>query len=97
MALSLHTTKTYKVEYGTNAINGWDEVEEFIKFLYEKRRTADIGSAWTEVYINEEETDIDIPFSVLEELKDDEKWGATAQLIIENSDKDNAEAHLEIW
>lgn len=97
MALSLHTTKTYKVEYGQNAINGWDEVEKFIKFLYEKRRDADVNSAWNDVYINEEETDIQIPFSILEEIKDDPTWGATAEIILENSDRDNNEAYLSIW
>ena len=104
MALSLHTTKTYKVEYGTNAINGWDEIEKFINFLYEKRREVycknedeAINSAWNDVYINEEETDIQIPFSILEEIKDDPTWGATAEIILENSDRDNNEAYLSIW
>lgn len=97
MALSLHTTKTYKVEYGQNAINGWDEVEKFIQFLYEKRRDADVNSAWNDVYINEEETDIQIPFSLLEELKDDATWGKVAEIILENSDRDNREAYLSIW
>lgn len=91
MALSLHTTKTYKVEYGQNAINGWDEVDEFLKFVREKQRK---GSS---AYINEEETEIEIPFSELEEWKEDETWGTTAELILDNSDKSNAEAHLEIW
>ena len=104
MALSLHTTPTYKVEYGQTAIHGWNEIEEFIDFLYEKRREVyckneeeAINSAWNDVYINEDETEIEIPFSVLEEIKYDPVWGTTAELIIDNSDKDNAEAHLSIW
>ena len=91
MAYSLHTTKVYKKEYGGNAINGWDEIDEFIKYLRERNRNG------AEIYINEEETEIEIPFTELEEMKNDEKWGATAEIILENSDTDNAEAHLEIW
>ena len=101
MALALHTAKTYKVEYGRNAINGWDEIEEFIKFLYKKRRECvereEFNSIWNDVYINEEETDIEIPFPVLEELKADERWGKVAEIILENSDKDNEVAYLSIW
>lgn len=91
MALSLHTTKKYQIEYGQNAINGWDNVEEFINYLREKQRN---GSS---IWINEEETDIEIPFDELEEMKKDEKWGATAELIWDNSDHTNYEAHLQIW
>ena len=87
MALSLHTTPTYKVEYGPTVIHGTDELEDFIEFI----------SNWDGVYINEDETEIEIPFSVLEEIKDDPVWGVTAELIIDNSDKDNAEAYLSIW
>ena len=97
MAYSLHTTRIYKVEYGRNAINGSEQIDEFLRFIYRKRREAEPGSAWNDVHINEEETELDIPFSVLEELKDDEQWGSTAALILDNSDRDNAEAHLEIW
>ena len=58
-----------------------------------------IGSEFVNNYreINEEETEIEIPFSELEEWKEDETWGTTAELILDNSDKSNAEAHLEIW
>ena len=105
MALSLHTTPTYKVEYGRNAINGWDEIAKFIDFLYEKRREEILkeingekpNTHWGDVYINEEETDIEIPFIVLEELKNDTTWGEVAKIILENSDKSNAEAHLSVW
>ena len=91
MAFSLHTTSVYQKEYGRNAINGLEEIDEFVKYLRERNRNGG------EIFINEEETEIDIPFSELEEMKSDKRWGATARLIIENSDKNNAEAHLEIW
>lgn len=91
MAYSLHTTKVYKKEYGRNAINGWADIDKFINYLRERNRNG------ADIYINEEENEIDIPFSELEEMKSDVRWGATAEIILENSDKDNAEAHLEIW
>jgi len=93
MALSLHTTKIYKVEYGRNAINGWDEVEKFLQFLRSKMGTEiDDG-----IFINEEETEVEIPFSTLRKMEKDEVWGTTASLILEEADKDNDYAFLTIW
>ena len=72
-------------------------MEKFLQFIYKKRREAEPSSAWMDVYVNEEETEIEIPFNVLEELKEDETWGATAELILDNSDRENNSAYLEIW
>ena len=64
MALSLHTTKIYKVEYGRNAINGWDEVEKFLQFLRSKMGTEiDDG-----IFINEEETEVEPILNVAHKL-----------------------------
>ena len=87
MALGLHTTTTYKIEYGRKAASGSDEVSEFLNELRK----------YPEVYIEENETYVEIPFPILHELRKSEKWGATAEIIWEDSDKSNAEAHLEIW
>jgi len=94
MALSLHTTKTYKVEYGKNAINGWDEIEKFIKFLREK---AYDNNDDAEIFIDENEDYVEIDFDTLKKLMNDEVWGETAKLIYEESDKSNNYARLEIW
>ncbi len=92
MSLSLHTTKKYQVKYGANAINGWDNIEKFLKHLRELNRNGH------SIYINEEETEVEIPFDELEELRTTEgEWQGTFQIIREQSDKDNGEAHLEIW
>lgn len=91
MSLSLHTTKVYQIEYGQNAINGWDEVAEFIEFCRERNRNG------ADIYINEEETQIEIPFDELEDMKKDTDWGTVAEIISENSDQSNGYAHLEIW
>ena len=92
MALSLHTTKTYKVEYGQNAINGYEDIDKFIKFLSDKRFEQVEG-----IWIDEDETYIEIDFSTLAELAEDETWGEVIKTIIEQSDKSNNYARLEIW
>lgn len=92
MALSLHTTKVYKVEYGVNAINGWDEIEKFLKFLYEKQRDGVNG-----IWIDENEDYVEIDFDTLKDLMEDEVWGEIARHIYEESDHSNNYARLEIW
>ena len=94
MALSLHTTKKYEIEYGRNAINGWDEVSKFLDFLREINRNDLGGEA---IYINEEETEIEIPFTVVEKYCNHEVWGSTFEIIKEESDKRNGYAFLNIW
>lgn len=95
MALSLHTTRIYKVEYGTSAIKGWDTIREFINFLHEKQQE-DIDGIWMSGDYDEVEN-IEIDFGTLELLKDDEVWGDTIKTIIENSDKSNNYVRLEIF
>ena len=92
MAVSLHTTKTYKVEYGVNAIDGWDEIENFIKFLREKQRDNVKG-----IWIDDNEDYVEIDFKTLKVLMEDEVWGEVATHIYEESDKSNTYARLEIW
>lgn len=94
MALSLHTTKSYEVVYGQNAINGWDSVSKFLGYLRKLQRE---GKA-DDVYINEEETEVEIPFGLLRKLnRNSRKWRKVAQIILRESDKRHDYAHLEIW
>ena len=95
MALSLHTTKTYKVEYGQNAINGWGTIDKFISHLYDLRR--ENSGDYDDIFISEDETSLAIPFSVLEEMTHDKDWGEVARTILDNSDKSNDYAHLFVW
>lgn len=93
MSINLHTTKTYKIEYGPLAVCGWDEIQKFLDYLHEKRRkNPDSG-----IYINEEETEIEIPFNELDKMRKSKKWGKVARCIWNNSDHENAEAHLSVW
>ena len=91
MSMNLHTTRTYKVEYGSSPIQGWDDIEKFLDFLHEQ--SGNTGGIW----ISENEEDVEIDFSTLEELKVDETWGKVIQAIIDDSDKSNGYARLEIW
>lgn len=96
MSLSLHTLKTYKVEYGENAINGWEETTNFVDFVKTLQDNEKYEGS-EEIFISEDETNIEIPFTVLEQLKSHPKWGKVAEKIIENSDKSNDYAVLNIW
>lgn len=89
--IGLHTTKTYKVEYGSPAIVGWVEIQKFISFLREKMEEGE------DIFIDEEETQIEISFEYLNSLRSDDKWGKIANIIWEESDHSNNEAHLDIW
>lgn len=91
MSMNLHTTRTYKVEYGSCPVQGWSDIEKFLNFLREK--SEDMDGIW----ISENEEDVEIDFDTLEELKDDETWGKVIQEIIDNSDKSNGYARLAIW
>lgn len=91
MSMNLHTTRTYKVEFGCSPVQGWSDIEKFLNFLREQ--SEDMDGIW----ISENEEDVEIDFSTLEKLKDDETWGNVIQAIIEDSDKSNGYARLEIW
>jgi hypothetical protein len=96
MSLSLHTIKTYKVEYGENAINGWEETTEFVDFIMKIQGDEEYEGS-EEIFVSEDETNIEIPFIVLEQLKSHPKWGKVVEKIIENSDKSNDYAVLNVW
>lgn len=87
----LHTTRTYKVEYGCSPVQGWSDIEKFLNFLREQ--SEDMEGIW----ISENEEDVEIDFSTLEKLKDDETWGKVIRTIIDDSDKSNGYARLAIW
>ena len=89
--IGLHTTKTYKVEYGSPAVIGWENIQEFISFLRDKMEEGE------DIFIDEEETQIEISFEYLNSLRSDDKWGKIANIIWEESDHNNNEAHLDIW
>jgi len=91
MSMNLHTTRTYKVEYGCSPVQGWSDIEKFLNFLREK--SEDMDGIW----ISENEEDVEIDFDTLEKLKDDETWGKVIQTIIDDSDKSNDYARLAIW
>lgn len=90
--MNLHTARIYKVEYGCQPVNGWDNIEKFLDFLRKKQRER-VGGIW----ISENEEDVEIDFSTLEILKDDKTWGEVIRRIIDDSDKSNAFARLAIW
>ena len=92
MSVSLHTTPTYKVEYGTAPVYGWNDISKFIDFLRHKRSEGMDG-----IWISEDENDIEIDFTTLDELKDDEKYGEVIRDIINDSDKSNGFARLSIF
>lgn len=96
MFQSLHTVKTYKVEYGENAINGWEETTKFVDFIMKIQDDEEYEGS-EEIFVSEDETQIEIPFTVLEQLKSHDKWGDVAEKIIENSDKSNDYAVLYVW
>ena len=50
-----------------------------------------------DIFIDEEETQIEISFEYLNSLRSDDKWGKIANIIWEESDHSNNEAHLDIW
>ncbi len=89
--MNLHTTRTYKVEYGCSPVQGWSDIEKFLNFLREQ--SEDMEGIW----ISENEEDVEIDFSTLEKLKDDETWGKVIRTIIDDSDKSNGYARLAIW
>lgn len=91
MSMNLHTTRTYKVEYGCSPVQGWSDIEKFLNFLREQ--SEDMEGIW----ISENEEDVEIDFSTLEKLKDDETWGKVIRTIIDDSDKSNGYARLAIW
>lgn len=91
MSMNLHTTRTYKVEYGCSPVQGWSDIEKFLNFLREQ--SEDMDGIW----ISENEEDVEIDFSTLEKLKDDETWGKVIRTIIDDSDKSNGYARLAIW
>lgn len=92
MSVSVHTTSTYKVEYGNNAVAGSNKTSEFMKFLRKKQQENYDG-----IFISEDEEDIEIDFSRLEKWKDDPVWGQAVKTILEESDKSNTYARLEIF
>lgn len=79
------------MEYGCSPVQGWSDIEKFLDFLREQ--SGDTGGIW----ISESEKDVEIDFSTLEKLKDDEAWGKVIRAIIDDSDKSNGYARLEIW
>jgi hypothetical protein len=94
---SLHTTKAYQVEYGENAINGWDKIQNFINYLRNRSAYDEPCSPFTEVFINEDETEMEIPVNALNELLEVEEWKEVAETILANYDKRNDYAYLTIW
>lgn len=88
--VGLHTTKTYKVEYGSNVVGGL-EMCHFLNYL------RGLMGEGKDVYIDENETQVEIAFSVVDELRSHEKYGAIAEKIWNESDHSNSEAHLDIW
>ena len=92
MSMNLHTARIYKVEYGCQPVNGWDDIKKFLDFLREKQREGING-----IWISEDEEDVEIDFSTLEILKKDKTWGKVIQEIIDDSDKSNVFARLAIW
>ena len=94
MALSLHTTKKYDVQYGRNAINGWGEVDKFLQFLRQLQRE---DTEAEEIFINEEETEVEIPFTLVDKYRNHEEWGDTFKTIWEECDRNNEYAFLNIW
>ena len=90
--MSIHTCKTYQVEYAGAGVCGWDEIAKFLNWLYDKRTEGMDG-----IWISEDEEDIELDFDTLEQLKDDETWGKVIQSIIETADKRNGYARLAIF
>ena len=91
MSMNLYTTRTYKVVYGFAPVHGWSNVKKFLNFLREQSEEMD------GIWISENEVGVEIEFSTLEKLKDDETWGRVIQTIIDDSDKSNDYARLAIW
>ena len=92
MSASVHACRVYQIDYDTVGINGWSRIEDFIRFLCKQQFDGVEG-----IWISENEEDIEIDFSTLEYLKNDEEWGKVIQNIIDTSDKRNAYARLAIF
>lgn len=92
MALNLYVAKRYDVVYCPTGVSGWSDIGEFIKFLEDYRKDHDC-----DIWISEDEADVEIDFYTLDELVKDEKWGTLAQFIKDYGDKRNDTARLAIF
>ena len=92
MSVKVRTCKKYQVEHADPCIYGWENAEKFIKFLRKKSAEGTEG-----IWISENEEDIEISFDTLNELKNDPVWGKQIESIIEDADKTNDFARLEIY
>ena len=90
MSCSLHICKTYKVEYAEKSpIHGYSKTDEFVDWLDEQDDF--------EGFINEERNSIELDVPFIKRHLNDAEYGETMREILENMDKDNNYAMLEIW
>lgn len=92
MGMRLHTAKTYKVEFADRTpIIGYGDCDEFVSWV--KKTDAYDG----DVFINESEDTLELSVDFLKNSVNDERWGNVIKAILEDMDKDNNFAYIQIF
>ena len=101
MAKCLRVCPVYKIKYSDAIVPGWDNIEKFMAWLYEKARQGNIPSLHNDEGNGSDYTaDIEIDKAEAKELialNPDGENEKILQECLDGADPDNAEIHISIW